>query len=125
MGLQHDGVTQKELVINGVFVRVYNEQHTFPLTDAGAFCRGLVTYIHNRTRQDPGLTGDRPPRPIYLFPPLLSNPRRSLCTSGGAVRASRDSACFPDPPTTSTSFAVSAVHPQLVRHSSFPRYTHY
>lgn len=36
----------KELVVAGVFVRVYNEQPNFPVADPAAFCKGLVTFIH-------------------------------------------------------------------------------
>lgn len=37
---------QGELVVANVFVRVYNEQPTFPVTDPAAFCKGLVSYLH-------------------------------------------------------------------------------
>ena len=30
----------KELVVAGVFVRVYNEQPNFPVADPAAFCKG-------------------------------------------------------------------------------------
>lgn len=40
---------QGELVVAGVFVRVYNEQPTFPVTDPPAFCKGLVSYLHVQT----------------------------------------------------------------------------
>ena len=36
----------QELVVAGVFVRVFNEQPNFPVADPAAFCKGLVTYIH-------------------------------------------------------------------------------
>ena len=36
----------QELVVAGVFVRVYNEQPNFPVTDPAAFCKGLVTFLH-------------------------------------------------------------------------------
>ena len=35
-----------ELVVAGVFVRVYNEQPSFALSDPAAFCKGLVTWLH-------------------------------------------------------------------------------
>ncbi|KAK9822709.1 hypothetical protein WJX81_005943 [Elliptochloris bilobata] len=35
-----------ELVVAGVFVRVFNEQPAAALADPAAFCRGLVTYVH-------------------------------------------------------------------------------
>ena len=41
---------QGELVVAGVFVRVYNEQPTFSVTDAPAFCKGLVSYLHVQTQ---------------------------------------------------------------------------
>lgn len=41
---------QGELVVAGVFVRVYNEQPTFPVADPAAFCKGLVTYLHAQTQ---------------------------------------------------------------------------
>ena len=41
---------QGELVVAGVFVRVYNEQPTFPVSDAPAFCKGLVSYLHAQTQ---------------------------------------------------------------------------
>ena len=34
----------------GVFVRVYNEQPTFSVSDAPAFCKGLVSYLHVQTQ---------------------------------------------------------------------------
>ena len=40
---------QGELVVAGVFVRVYNEQPTFPVSDPPAFCKGLVSYLHVQT----------------------------------------------------------------------------
>lgn len=36
-----------ELVVAGVFVRVYNEQPNFPVADPAGFCKGLVTFIHS------------------------------------------------------------------------------
>ncbi len=39
-----------ELVIAGVFVRVYDEQPSFPVSNPAALCRGLVTYLHNTVR---------------------------------------------------------------------------
>lgn len=36
----------QELVVAGVFVRVYNEQPNFPVADPATFCKGLVTFIH-------------------------------------------------------------------------------
>ncbi|KAK9809260.1 hypothetical protein WJX72_012293 [[Myrmecia] bisecta] len=41
-----------ELVVAGVFVRVYNEQPGFPVADTAAFCKGLVTYIHGVVRAE-------------------------------------------------------------------------
>lgn len=40
------GALQGELVVANVFVRVYNEQPTFPVSDPAAFCKGLVSYLH-------------------------------------------------------------------------------
>ncbi len=37
---------QGELVVANVFVRVYNEQPTFPVSDPASFCKGLVSYLH-------------------------------------------------------------------------------
>lgn len=39
-----------ELVIAGVFVRVFDEQPAFAVTDPAALCRGLVTYLHTVVR---------------------------------------------------------------------------
>lgn len=39
-----------ELVIAGVFVRVYDEQPAFAVSDPAALCRGLVTYLHTVVR---------------------------------------------------------------------------
>lgn len=51
---------QGELVIAGVFVRVYNEQPSFSLADPNSFCKGLVTYLHSQERQaPPGSEGKR------------------------------------------------------------------
>ena len=41
---------QGELVVAGVFVRVYNEQPTFMVSDPPAFCKGLVSYLHVQTQ---------------------------------------------------------------------------
>ena len=41
---------QGELVVAGVFVRVYNEQPTFAVSDAPSFCKGLVSYLHVQTQ---------------------------------------------------------------------------
>lgn len=37
-------------MVAGVFVRVYNEQPSFPVADPAAFCKGLVTYLHAQTQ---------------------------------------------------------------------------
>ena len=37
-------------MVAGVFVRVYNEQPTFLVSDAPAFCKGLVSYLHVQTQ---------------------------------------------------------------------------
>lgn len=37
---------QDELVVAGVFVRIYNEQPAFALDDPEAFAKGLVSWIH-------------------------------------------------------------------------------
>ena len=37
-------------MVAGVFVRVYNEQPTFPISDPPAFCKGLVSYLHVQTQ---------------------------------------------------------------------------
>jgi len=37
---------QGELVVSGVFVRVYNEQPSFLLSNPGGFCKGLVTFLY-------------------------------------------------------------------------------
>lgn len=42
----------QELVVAGVFVRVYNEQPNFPVADPAAFCKGLVTYIHGHMKPE-------------------------------------------------------------------------
>ena len=42
----------KELVVAGVFVRVYNEQPNFPVADPAAFCKGLVTFIHSHMKPE-------------------------------------------------------------------------
>lgn len=34
----------------GVFVRVFNEQPTFLVSDPPAFCKGLVSYLHVQTQ---------------------------------------------------------------------------
>ena len=39
-------VLQGELVVAGVFVRIYNEQPSFAVTDPAAFTKGLVTWVH-------------------------------------------------------------------------------
>ncbi len=41
---------QGELVVAGVFVRVYNEQPTFAISDPPSFCKGLVSYLHVQTQ---------------------------------------------------------------------------
>ena len=41
---------QGELVVANVFVRVYNEQPTFPVSDAASFCKGLVSYLHTQAQ---------------------------------------------------------------------------
>ncbi|GAB4814092.1 hypothetical protein N2152v2_001138 [Parachlorella kessleri] len=51
-----------ELVVAGVFVRVYNEQPSFALSDAAAFCKGLVTWLHashQRGKQQAERGGDK------------------------------------------------------------------
>ena len=45
----------QELVVAGVFVRVYNEQPNFPVADPAAFCKGLVTYIHGHMKPEVNL----------------------------------------------------------------------
>ena len=40
-----------ELVVAGVYVRVYIEQPSFPLKDSVSFCKGLVTRIHALLQQ--------------------------------------------------------------------------
>ena len=53
------GCSQGELVVAGVFVRVYNEQPAFPVADPAAFCKGLVTYLHAQASgQPPSSKGD-------------------------------------------------------------------
>ena len=42
----------EELVVAGVFVRLYNEQPDCPLADAPALCKGLVTHVHMATTGD-------------------------------------------------------------------------
>ena len=42
----------EELVVAGVFVRLYNEQPDCPLADAPALCKGLVTHVHMATAGD-------------------------------------------------------------------------
>ncbi|KAL0040215.1 hypothetical protein WJX77_000548 [Trebouxia sp. C0004] len=42
----------EELVVAGVFVRVYNEQPNFPVADPAAFCKGLVTFIHSHMKPE-------------------------------------------------------------------------
>ena len=42
----------QELVVAGVFVRVYNEQPNFPVADPAAFCKGLVTFIHTHMKPE-------------------------------------------------------------------------
>ncbi len=44
--------------MSGIFVRVYNDQPAFPLGDPAAFCKGLVSYIHAKTRQDASAPGN-------------------------------------------------------------------
>lgn len=39
-----------ELVIAGVFVRVYDQQPAFAVSDPASLCRGLVTYLHTVVR---------------------------------------------------------------------------
>lgn len=36
-------------MVAGVFVRVYNEQPTFAVSDPPSFCKGLVSYLHVQT----------------------------------------------------------------------------
>lgn len=43
---------RQELVVAGVFVRVFNEQPNFPIADPAAFCKGLVTYIHGQMKPE-------------------------------------------------------------------------
>lgn len=45
----------QELVVAGVFVRVYNEQANFPVADPAAFCKGLVTHIHGHMKPEVNL----------------------------------------------------------------------
>lgn len=40
-----------ELVVAGVFIRVYNQQPAFPLSDPAALCKGLVTFLHSAHQQ--------------------------------------------------------------------------
>ena len=47
----------QELVVAGVFVRVYNEQPNFPVSDPAAFCKGLVTFLHARMKPEVSLSG--------------------------------------------------------------------
>lgn len=42
----------QELVVAGVFVRVYTEQSSFPVADPAAFCKGLVTFIHTHMKPE-------------------------------------------------------------------------
>ena len=37
-------------MVAGVFVRVYNEQPTFAVSDPPSFCKGLVSYLHVQTQ---------------------------------------------------------------------------
>ena len=53
----------QELVVAGVFVRVYNEQPNFPVADPAAFCKGLVTFIHGHMKPEVTLVPHRPPPP--------------------------------------------------------------
>ena len=46
----------QELVVAGVFVRVYNEQPNFPVSDPAAFCKGLVTFLHARMKPEVSLS---------------------------------------------------------------------
>lgn len=47
MATQHSyKALQGELVVSGVFVRVYNEQPSFVLFNPGGFCKGLVTFLY-------------------------------------------------------------------------------
>lgn len=52
----------QELVVAGVFVRVFNEQPNFPVADPAAFCKGLVTFIHGHMK--PEVTLHHPLRSI-------------------------------------------------------------
>ena len=36
-------------MVAGVFVRIYNEQPAFSVSDPPAFCKGLVSYLHVQT----------------------------------------------------------------------------
>lgn len=36
-----------ELQISGVYVRIYNQQPSFALTDPVEFCKGLIKFIHS------------------------------------------------------------------------------
>ena len=70
----------QELVVAGVFVRVYNEQPNFPVADPAAFCKGLVTYIHNHMK--PEVT----PKPyIHPMSPCLVSCLVSGLSSGKSV----------------------------------------
>ena len=42
----------QELVVAGVFMRVYNKQPNFPVADPAAFCKGLVTFIHSHMKPE-------------------------------------------------------------------------
>jgi DnaJ family protein C protein 13 len=52
---------QGELVLAGVFVRVFTEQPDFQLSDPAAFCKALVTYIYQQQQVLAGTAGKAGP----------------------------------------------------------------
>ena len=58
----------QELVVAGVFVRVYNEQPNFPVADPAAFCMGVVTFKHGQMKP---AVNRAPPPPPHRPPPTL------------------------------------------------------
>ena len=50
MVLLHAQALEGELVVAGVFVRLYNEQTDFPIPDPPAFCKSLVAFINLETK---------------------------------------------------------------------------
>lgn len=67
---------QGELVVAGVFVRVYNQQPGFAMghEEATSFCKGLVTWINTHSKQS-GFCTVPSPTGEYSHLSLVYTPR--------------------------------------------------